>query len=130
VAAGDNGRFGGRLIAVGALLGLGVSIYNFFAPVSLFAPASTIAGTPGAILVIVSTALLLLAGLVLASRVRSAAVRWFFGIAALLDIIGTTFAAYLLDSTVLMALMGVCGVGWIAWIGAGRDRPAPATAHS
>lgn len=130
MAAGDNGGFGARLIAVGALLGLGVSIYNFFAPVSLFSPTSTIAGTSGAILVIVSTALLLLAGLVLASRVRSSAIRWFFGIAALLDIIGTAFAAYLLDSMVLVALMGVCGAGWIAWIGAARDTPEPATAHS
>ena len=58
---------GGLLIAFGAALGFLASVYNYVAPVPLFAPTSAIAGTPGAILPIVTTAILFAAGLVLAA---------------------------------------------------------------
>ena len=56
---------GGLLIALGAGLGLLVSIFNYFAPVALLAPTASVAWTPGALLAIAATAILLLAGLVL-----------------------------------------------------------------
>ena len=61
---------GGKLIALGAGLGLLVSTWNFVMPTGLLAPLSSIAGTPGAALMIFSTLCLLLAGIVLAGHRR------------------------------------------------------------
>jgi hypothetical protein len=69
--------YGGWLVALGAILGLAVSIYNYFSPVSFLAPDSNIAGTPGALLVVVSTAILLVFGLILAAGPNIAALAIF-----------------------------------------------------
>ena len=113
MAAARKRDLGASVIIVGALLGLAVSICNYISSVGFLAPNSSVAGEPGAMLVIVSTALLAVAGLVLAAEVRSRAVRWFFGIAGLLDIVGTAAAAWFLDSNVLIGLMVVCFLGWL-----------------
>lgn len=104
---------GARLVAITALLGLAVSIYNYFAPVSLLAPDSRIEGTPGAILVILSTALLICFGWLLSRPLQSKPLILFLLVSALLDILGTAFAAYLLNSMVLLALMVVALAGWL-----------------
>jgi hypothetical protein len=102
---------GAWLMAVAALAGLAVSIYNYFDP------QSGIAGEPGTILVIVSSALLLLAGWLLAGNVlRSRFLRGFFAVAALLDIAGTALAGYLLHSQFLVIAMLIGLVGWLTYI--------------
>jgi hypothetical protein len=98
--------YGARLISLAAILGAAVSLYNYFEPLS------GIAGTPGAILVIASTLILFALGLIMAIDLRSAAFRVFLAISALLAILGTAFAAHLLDSRVLLALMVVALLGW------------------
>jgi hypothetical protein len=120
MAAARKRDLGASVIVVGALLGLAVSIYNYISPVGFLAPNSSIAGEPGAMLVIVSTALLAIAGLVLAAEVRSRAVTWFFAIAGLLDIVGTAAAAWFLNSNVLIGLMVVCFLGWLGRLGRGE----------
>jgi hypothetical protein len=119
-------RRGAFLIALGAGLGLAVSIYNYFSPIGFLSPVSDTAGTPGALLVIGSTAIMLVAGLVLATEPRSRLLTWFAVIGCLIDIIGTGFAAMLLDSTPLLVCMAISAVGWLLWIFG--PRPAPATA--
>lgn len=110
---------GSTLVCSGALAGAAVSIANYLSP------DSGIAGTPGAILVIVSTIILLGLGLIMRGGAgRSMAYRTFVATSALLDIVGTAFAAYLLESETLLALMLVCLVGWFAFLF--RPRPLPA----
>lgn len=105
-------RKGGLLISIGAFLGLLVSLYNFFSPVGFLAPLSSIYWSEGAGLVVFSTLILLMAGIILASGVRHRGLVTFLMIGSLVDILGTGLAAYLLDSLVLLALMGLCLVGW------------------
>lgn len=104
---------GGLVIALGAGLGLVVSIYNFFAPAGLLAPLSDIAWTPGAGLMIFATAVLLLAGLVLAGPASNPLLVAFLVVGSLIGILGAGLAAWLLDSMPLLGLMGICLVGWI-----------------
>ena len=104
---------GGLLIALGALLGLGVSVYNFFAPTGLLSPDSHTAGSPGAGLVIFSTAVLFIAALVLAGSASNRLLIGFLIIGALIAILGTGLAAWLLDSPLLLGLMALCLVGWL-----------------
>jgi len=125
MAAARKRDLGASVIVVGALLGLAVSIYNYISPVGFLAPNASVAGEPGAMLVIVSTALLAIAGLVLAAEVRHRAVKWFFAMAGLLDIVGTAAAAWFLNSNVLIGLMVVCFLGWLGRLGR-RDADAMA----
>ena len=103
---------GGLLIAFGAALGLLLSIYNYFVPVALLAPTVDIAGTPAALLAIAATFILMIAGLVLAGR-HGSGVTGFFMVGSLVGILGTGFAARLIESQLLLALMLVCLIGWL-----------------
>ena len=104
---------GGLLIALGAGLGLLVSIYNFFAPTALLAGTSDVSGSPGALLAIAATLILFLAGLVLGGAARHPALVGFLVIGSLVGILGTMLTAWLLESRILLALMLVCLVGWL-----------------
>ena len=106
--SGSISTSGAWLMALAALAGLAVSVANFFNR------DSGIAGEPGTILVIVSTAILLIAALVLARASRLGGfLRGFLVIGCLIDIFGTGFAAYLLNSQALLWLMVVALVGWL-----------------
>lgn len=106
--SGSISTFGAWLMALAALAGLAVSVANFFNR------DSGIAGEPGTILVIVSTAILLIAALILARASRLGGfLRGFLVIGCLIDIFGTGFAAYLLESQVLLWLMAAALVGWL-----------------
>ena len=84
---------GGLLIALGAGLGLLVSIFNFLSPVALFAPTTSVAWTPGEGLAVVATAILLVAGLVLGGSAKGGALVGFFIVGSLVGILGTGLAA-------------------------------------
>jgi hypothetical protein len=89
----------------------------------LFFADSGIAGTPGAILVIASSVILIALGLIMRSA-RSRGLRVFVTAAALLDIAGTAFAGYLLESETLVVAMLVCLAGWFIHLIESRPRPA------
>lgn len=94
------------LIAIAALLGTAVSLYNYVTPLT------GINGTPGAVLVIASTLILVVLALILGMD-RPGGGLWIFTvIICLVGILGTAFAAYLLNSWALLALMAVCLAGW------------------
>ena len=114
---------GGLLIALGAGLGLLASIWNYLAPTALLAPTTDVSHTPGALLAIAATAILLLAGLVLGGRPRGAGLTTFLVLGSIVGIAGTALAAWLLESTLLLALMLVAAIGWLLRVTT-RRRPA------
>jgi len=103
----DKAKVGASLLCSGAILGTAVSVANYFSP------DSGIAGTPGAILVIVSTLILLVFGLIMRSDVRGFGFRVFIAGSALFNILGTAFAGHLLNSETLAVLMMVSLAGWL-----------------
>ncbi len=116
-----NMRIAAGLIALGAAGGLVISTMNYFSN------SSGINGTGGALLVITSSAAVMLAALVLALRPGMRG--WLRGtllVPLLLGILGTGLAAYFLASTWLQVAMAICLIGWIVAI---LSRRAP-TVHS
>ena len=113
---------GAWLIAASSAAGLLASLIYYFWR------GDGIAYTPGALLVIISTGLLLAASLVMATRVFP---HWllseFLTVATCLDILGTAFAAWLLEAHWLLAMMALSAVGWIIHIA--FDAPAQLDAH-
>ncbi len=104
---------GGLLIAFGAALGFVASVYNYFAAAPLFAPTSAIAGTPGALVPIATTAILFMAGLVLAGTAAGPLLAALLIVGTLAGILGTALAGWLLESQLLVALMLLCFIGWL-----------------
>jgi len=102
---------GALLIIVAAIAGFVVSVANYFNP------ESGIAGEPGTILVIASTALLAVFGWLLSGEGwRGVFFRTFIVISSLLNIAGTGLAGYLLQSNTLLILMLVSLAGWLLYI--------------
>lgn len=102
-----GGRAGGAwLMTAAAALGL---IDAWIEYVRL---GSGIDHTGGALLVIVSSALLVFAGVVLAF-VAPGGWRILFVVLSILDILGTGLAAWFLHAWILLALMAVALVGWL-----------------
>jgi hypothetical protein len=99
------------VVAAAALAGLIVAVLNYFGP------HNGIDHTEGALLVVISTALMLVAA-VLLYRLRP--IRVLVDILIVLDIIGTGFAAYLLETYLLLALMVIALLGWLAHHGRRR----------
>ncbi len=112
--------WGARLVAVAAVAGLGVSAANYLNP------QSGIAGEPGTVLVIASTALLALFALLM-GRGRDSFFRIFILVSSLLNIAGTAFAGYLLHSTTLVALMIAALLGWLFHVSGRRTPPVTAS---
>lgn len=104
-------RMGPWLIAIAAIAGFVVSVANYFNA------DSGIAGEPGTILVIASTALLAVFGWLLSGDGwRGTFFRVFIIVSSLLNIAGTGFAGYLLHSWTLFILMLVGFVGWLFYV--------------
>lgn len=117
MARGGAKVLGAWLLAAVAVLGLAVSMYIYLTP------ESGVAGTPGAILVMVSTALLLLAALLL---IWDGMPRWLsvvFVVLAALDLIGTAVAGWMLNSQILAGLMVIGALGWIVYVFGKRRTP-------
>lgn len=110
----DWGRW---LLALAALAGFILALLAYFGS------HNGIDHTEGALLVVVSTALLLIAAVVL-EQFRP--IRWLVEVLIFLDILGTAFACYMLDAYLLAALMVVALVGWIAHL-ARPGVPRPVT---
>lgn len=103
------------LMIVAALIGLGISIFNYFDP------QSGIEGEPGTILVIVASAILAGAAWLLTGRkLRRSFARGFFTTGLLVGIAGTAFAGYMLHSQALVIAMIAALVGWLVYLLAPR----------
>lgn len=91
-------------MAAAAVAGALVSIFNYFSP------DSGIDGTGGALLVIATTLLIAIVALLLGRPGRG---RPLLGGLCLILLLGTAFAAWLLNSPTLVALMAIAIVGWL-----------------
>jgi hypothetical protein len=99
--------YGIWLVVLAAVLGLIVSL------IAYFTPHGPIAQAGGALLVIISTALMLIAALLIA---LTDIPRWLvilFDVLIILDIIGTGVAAYFLEADILLVFMVIALIGWI-----------------
>ncbi|WP_297691913.1 hypothetical protein [Phenylobacterium sp.] len=112
-------------MAIVAAAGLIASLFAYFQR------GGGISHTGGAALVIVSTAIMLVATLVLA--LAQGAPGWLRGLllaGCLIDDLGTGLAAYFLHAWLLVALMVVGLAGWLIAMLAGRGGAAAREAHS
>ncbi len=117
--------FGSWLVLLAGLIGLGIALFNYLWS------GNGIHGTGGALLVVASTVVMLLvAGALL--RWATTAPRWLRGVLLILllvDIVGTGFAAYLLEAWWLVVAMALALIGWVIHFAAGRgqrERSVPA----
>lgn len=97
-------RVGPATLTIASLAGLGVSLFHYLAPMT------GVTGTAGALLVVGSSLLLALAGIVLFVR-RSGGFALLLRILASLGALGTMAAAYFLHEFWLVAAMAVALVG-------------------
>lgn len=91
-------RGAAAILTVASLVGLVISLYYYVVPIT------GVTGTPGALLVVVSSMLLVIAGIILFLRDSG----WFaltVRILAVVGSLGTIAAAYLLHEFWLMAVM-------------------------
>ncbi|WEX08733.1 hypothetical protein [Chelativorans sp. AA-79] len=110
-------RIGAGLIALGAAAGLAISIAAYLSR------GSGINGTEGALLVIASSAAILVAALALVFKpAMHGLLRGVLLFLLFLGILGTGAAAYFLASIWLQLAMAVCLVGWLAVIIRPRGR--------
>lgn len=97
---------GAGLVALGAAVGAGLALYNYLAPMT------GVTGTPGALLVVVSSLLLLAAGVVIWLVSRGFGY-WLLEVLGFAGVVGTFVAAWFLHEWWLMAAMGVVFVGLV-----------------
>lgn len=118
-----QGRYGMLVVALMGLLGAGISIYDYITP------GSGIDGAEGTLLVIASSALIFLAGLVEALLVSMPRrLRGTLTVLMLLGILGTGVAAYFLESDALLLLMIIAVLGWFVYVFAPRGSGYPRAA--
>jgi quinoprotein glucose dehydrogenase len=101
------------LLSAATALGLIVSIFNYFWT------GNGIHGTEGALLVVVSTLLQLIAAVWLLRGTLHGGLKWLFEALILLDLAGTALAAYLLEAWILLA---IAAIGFLMQLV--RTRPA------
>lgn len=99
-------------MAAAAVAGAIVSAYNYFSP------GSGIDGTGGALLVIGTTLLIAIFSVLLG---RAGKGRAMLGGLCLILLLGTAFAAWLLNSPTLVALMAIAIAGWLLHVIAPRS---------
>ena len=118
---------GAWIMAATATVATALSVYNYLTR------GTGIDHTPGALLVVISSALILLAALVLALAPSTPRwVRVVLEILLLLGVLGTALAAYFLEAYALLGLMAVALVGWLVLVlsGSGDARLVPGPARS
>ncbi len=99
--------YGGWLLVAASMFGLASALYYYMAPMT------GVAYSPGAALVLVSTALLFAGALVmLLDHDKPLWLLGFLYVAMFLDILGTGLAAYFLDANWLLGAMVAALIGW------------------
>jgi len=104
------------LIAIPAGIGLVLSL------IAYLTPHGAVAHSWGAVLVVVATALLLVASLLIALAEMP---HWFvvlLEVLIILDIVGTGGAAYFLETYILLAFMVIALTGWIFHLASASSR--------
>jgi hypothetical protein len=100
------------------LLGSGAAGF-LLSLIAYFRRDSGINHTPGALIVIISTALLVLAALALTRLARPAWARGMLTACLLLDVLGTGVAAWFLHAWALLAVDVLAALGWLIMVSPG-----------
>lgn len=112
-----SASYGAWIMVIASAIGLALSIYNYFTL------GNGINHSAGALLVLVSSALILGASVLLALyRSRPGWLRVLLDILLVLGILGTGFAAYFLEAYWLLGLMVIALIGWLVEVFRGSDR--------
>ena len=98
---------GTRILLVAGAGGLAIAVFNYFWH------DNGIHGTPGALLVVISSALMVGAACVLLFAAIGRGLRATLIVLIALDIIGTGFASYMLEADWLLAAMAAAFIGLI-----------------
>ena len=121
-ATASERRTGVQILIVAAAVSLALSIFNYFWT------GNGIHGSAGALLVVISSLLMVIsaAALVLVDGM-SRSLRGTLVVLILLDILGTSLAAYMLEAGWLIAAMAAALIGWIVRLASQRapGRAAP-----
>lgn len=103
------------ILLIAAAFGLAIASFDYVSH------DSGIRGTPGALLVMISSVLMVLgAGALLLDPGMPRWLRGTLVILIALDILGTAFAAYMLEANWLLATMGLAFIGWIIHLATAR----------
>jgi hypothetical protein len=116
VVRGGHSTPGAWTIASAALIGF------ILALVAHFTPHGAIAYSWGALIVVISTGLMLIAGFLLATTVLP---RWLvilFEVLIILDILATGVCAYFLETPAILVFMVIALIGWIVHLAADTPR--------
>lgn len=108
------------VLGIATALGLIDAIFNYFWT------GNGIHGQPGALLVVVSTALQLIATLLIYFGVLRGRWRTLFEVLICLDLIGTAIAAIFLEAWILLVLTIIAAIGWLIHV---IRRPASNTSE-
>jgi len=111
-----RGYLGGTALIALSLLAFLDSVFNYFSR------GNGISGTEGALLVVVSTLLMLIAAILLARDVMRGWVRTTFEFLIVLDFLGSAAAAYFLNAWLLLALVALAAIAWLARVFAAAAR--------
>lgn len=103
---GSSTGYAPRVIAIAAVVSLVLSL------IAYFTPHGAVADSWGALLVVVSSGLLLIAALLIALAQMPVRLVVLFQVLIILDILGTGVCAYFLETYVLLALMVIALIGW------------------
>jgi quinoprotein glucose dehydrogenase len=110
------------MLPIAALIALGAALFDYFWP------GNGIHGTGGVLLVIASSAVMLILAVVLLQWVRAGFARGLLLVLLIIDIAGTALAAYFLQAWWILGAMVLAAIGWLIDIPASRvPRGAPAT---
>lgn len=82
-------------------------------------------GSEGALLVVVSTFLMLVAAVLIAARWVRGGLRTLFEILIALDFLGTASAAWLLEAWILFAVVILAALAWVVHLFRQSPRPVP-----
>jgi glycerol-3-phosphate acyltransferase PlsY len=107
MAQGNLSRAAIWLLAAVSTIGLAVSVFDYFWT------GNGIHGSLGALIVIGSTLLMAIASAAIAIGFASGRVRSVLAALILLDILGTGFAAYMLEAEILLGLMILALIAWL-----------------
>jgi hypothetical protein len=108
---------GGLLMLLAGLIGAAAATYDYGA-------ISTGIDHSGGVMLVLASSLLMIVGALMLLVFGSGLIAGIFLFLVLLDILGTGFAAYMLESGIIMAAMALAAIGWLLRIAAGMQRAA------
>ena len=97
---------GGLWMLLASLFAVAVAVYDYNT-------GSTGIDHSGGVLLVLASCLLMILGALMVLAFGSGVVAGIFMFLLLLDILGTGFAAYMLESELIMAAMAIAAIGWL-----------------